>query len=227
MTARDRRLLTMLVPVLIAGAVWFLLLAPKRKEADRLDGSIAAAQTRLATAQSDAARYEASRAQIAANLEVLRHAGRAVPASAAMPALLRQLERTGRRTGVSVDSLTTADGGKAAATPVAGAQATPLNLTLSFQGRFFAFEKFLGRLDRFIRVSRDQVEASGRLLSVRNLTLAANDKGLRGQVDASVFVLPDVQTLLPPATAPASPAPGTQSTSTGQGSSIATPAVAP
>jgi Tfp pilus assembly protein PilO len=228
MTSRDRFLLTLMIPVLVSGGVWFLLLGPKRKEVERLDTSIAAAQTRLATAQSNVASYEAARREVAANLKVLGNAGKAVPASVAMPALLRQLERTGRRTGVDMQSVVTADAGKnAAATPTAGAQATPLNVTLTFDGRFFALQRFLGRLDRFIRISREQVQATGRLLSVRDLTLASKDGHLSGQVQASVYVLPDLQSILPPAATPATPAPGNQSTSAGQGSSIATPAVAP
>lgn len=213
MTERDRKLLMLIAPVAVLAALWFLVFSPKRQESQRLDGEISAAQTRLSTAQGDLARYEQARRELSANVSALRGAGRAVPANAAVPALLRQLERTAKRSHVEMRAITTGAGsGKPAtaapptsATAAPGGEVTSVGLTLTFEGRYFALERFFARLDRFIEVSRKKVDATGRLLNVRSLDLAAGPAGLSAQVAANVFVLPDISALLPPA-APAAPA---------------------
>jgi hypothetical protein len=242
MSQRDRFLLALVIPVLLVGGVWFLLLSPKRKEAEKLDTQIAAAQTRLGTAQSDLARYEAARQALAANMRSLAQAGRAVPASAAMPALLRQLERTGERTRVELQSVSTDGDGKSAAAPAAPAPAaagdgaapaaapaaepTPINLTLSFEGRFFDVQRFFTRLDRFIRISREQVEATGRLMAVRDLSLVGKDGRLTAQVQTSVYVLPDLASLLPATPGAPAAAPVADAGSAAPGGAVAAVGVA-
>jgi hypothetical protein len=233
MTQRDRFLLTLIMPVLVLGGVWFLLLSPQRKEAERLDTELAAQQQRLGAAQSDLIRYQTARDELHRAMRDLAAAGKAVPADTAVPALLRQLEGTAQRAGVEMEAITTATGTvpvaapipdpaadpAAAADPTAAApQATSVDLTLTFRGRFFALERMFGRLDRFVETTRERVEATGRLLSVRDLQLASQEDGLVAQVQASVYVLPDLSALLPttpaddpsgmaPVADPAAPAP--------------------
>lgn len=202
MTARDRFLLTLIVPVLVVGGVWFLLLSPQRKESGKLDASIVTAQEQLSQADSQVAQYEAARRSLRQNMEQLAQAGRAVPASAAMPALLRELERTSSRSHVDMQAITTGSSGSSgSATPSSDATGvTSMDLTLTFHGRYFDMERLFGRLDRFIRVSRAQVEATGRLLSIHGLDLTvAGGGGLTAALKASVYVLPDVRQLLPAA----------------------------
>ncbi|HEY8584910.1 MAG TPA: hypothetical protein VIL49_18265, partial [Capillimicrobium sp.] len=92
---------------------------------------------------------------------------------------------------------------------------------------FFGVQRFFARLDRFIRVSRSEVAATGRLLAVRDVTLSSEGGRLSAQVLATVYVLPDLQSALsavdgsggaPPATPPADPS---------AGSTLATAGVAP
>lgn len=216
MTKRDRFLLTLIVPVLVLGGVWFLLLSPQRKEAERLDTELAAEQQRLSTAQGDLIRFQAARDELDRAMADLASAGKAVPADTAVPALLRQLEGSAERSGVEMEAITTSTGSvplaaptaapaeataedpaAAAAAPAATPSATSVELTLTFRGSYFALERLFSRLDRVVDVSRRRVEATGRLLSVRDLQLAQRQGELVAQVQASVYVLPTLASLLP------------------------------
>jgi len=235
MTSRDRVLLALVVPALVAVGVWFLLLAPQRKEAERLDTQIAAAQTRMAAAQGDLVRFTAARDALKTNLAALAAAGRAVPATAAVPPLLRRLERTARASGVEMRSITTAGASgtsvpaPAAAAPDAGApsgaastagagapsaaaagttlgaaaaQPQTIDVTLTFEGRYFALRRLLARLDRFVQRQGDGVRAGGRLISVRGLDLNASGRRLTAQAQAAVYVLPEADPVVPPEVSP-------------------------
>jgi hypothetical protein len=82
---------------------------------------------------------------------------------------------------------------------------TSVSVELTFEGRYLALERFFRRLDRFVAVSGDELDATGRLLAVDGMSLASEEGKVTASVDAQVFVLPDVRTLLPvePAAVPA------------------------
>ena len=241
MTQRDRLLLTLLVPVLVLGGVWFLLLSPQRKEAERLDTDLAAEQQRLNAAEGEVIRFQAAREELARAMADLTAAGKAVPADTAVPALLRQLQGTATRSGVEMEAVTTAASAvevpapAATATATAETAATPpptataVQLSLTFNGDFFDLQRMLERLDRVVQVSQQRVKATGRLLSVSDLQLVQEKGELVAQVEASVFVLPTVTALLPAAGLPADgavPAAAGGTTDTPGGSlAAATPAV--
>jgi hypothetical protein len=206
MTARDRVLLTIIVPALLAAGLWFAVVAPKRAETAKLDGRIAAAQTRLAAAQGEIARSEQARGALNANLVALAQAGRAVPAQTAMEPLLRHLQDTARHAGVrlvSVDSAPTdasapaanaaaAAGDEAAGQPTT-AQTTSIDLTMSVESRFPALRRFLAALQAAVRVHGADVTATGRLLSIRSITATSEDGALKADIEASAFVLDGVR----------------------------------
>lgn len=213
MTQRDRVLLVLVIPILVLGGVWFLLLSPQRKEAERLHGELVTEQERLNAAQGDLIRYRDARDELARAMRELAAAGKAVPADTAVPALLRELQATARRADVEMEAITTASGtvpveapaapqdAAAVDDPAAPAAETPaattVDLTLTFHGDYFALERLFTRLDRVVRVSRKRVAATGRLLSVRDLALTRQEDGLVAQVEASVYVLPSLASLLP------------------------------
>jgi hypothetical protein len=207
MTQRDRVLLTIVVPLLLAAGLWFAVVSPQRKEAARLDGQIAAAQDRVSAAQSEIAAGQQARQEVAANLTALTAAGRAVPAQTAMEPLLRQLQRTAQRSGVRLDSVGSASAdataaptapATTAADPTAGAQpsaamTTTIDLTLSVKGRFFAMQRFFAALQDTVRVSQQRVAATGRLLTVRSISVTSDAGVLTADVEASAHVLTGVQ----------------------------------
>jgi hypothetical protein len=208
MTQRDRVLLTIVVPLLLAAGLWFALVAPQRKEAARLDGQIAAAQSRLSSALGEIARARQARSEVAANLSALTNAGRAMPAETAMEPLLRQLQASARHAGVHLDSIGSApaEAGAAAAPAPATTAAdatgsgqpavpdtTTIDLTMTVKGHFFAMERFFTALQDTVRVSQQRVAATGRLLTVRSISVTSDAGVLTADVEASAHVLTGVQ----------------------------------
>ena len=52
LTDRDKKIIFLLVPLLVAAGYWFLILAPKRKEASQVSQQLVEAQGKRDTAQS-------------------------------------------------------------------------------------------------------------------------------------------------------------------------------
>lgn len=195
---RDRVLLAVIVVAGVLAGGFFFVVKPKRAEMRALDTQISTAQSRLDTAVSTLDNEQAAKARISHDLGGLLAAGKAVPTTVAMPALLRQLQSTGDRGGVTMTSFTT--GGTSAAaptstsTPSTGATAgvQTQTLQLQFGGGFIDLQRFLAHLQSFVDVSRQRVQATGRLLALDSVQLAsagAKAKGLTAQVGATIYSL--------------------------------------
>jgi Tfp pilus assembly protein PilO len=125
MTARDRLII---VAVLVAAAlagVWFVGLAPKRKEAADLQGQIDAASQQLADAQQKAAQARQAKGRYDKDYAEVTALGKAVPKSDALPSLLYQLQTAAHDARIDFRSLkVSASGGQG---PVASTPSTPAN----------------------------------------------------------------------------------------------------
>jgi hypothetical protein len=91
LTARDKKILIVLVPVVVLAAYWFLLLNPKREEA-----STAATARAAEGAQQN---FDVSYAQVV-------RLGKAIPSSVDMPSLLVQLDAAAAGTGIHFTNIT-------------------------------------------------------------------------------------------------------------------------
>ena len=91
-----------------------------------------------------------------------------MPQRVAMPAMLRQLVRVAKRTGVRLDSVTPQP-----ATTLQGYDAVPMDVVVG--GRYLPIQRFLHRLRVQARVAGNQVHSSGRLFSVETVNLAADE----------------------------------------------------
>ena len=156
-----------LTAVAVAAAVligWFGLVSPQRSKASSLDQTIQETQTQLVVAKASA--RPAGRAKVGASQRSLR---RAMPQRVAMPAMLRQLLRISKRTGVRLDKVTPQP-----ATTLQGYEVVPMDVVVA--GRYLPVQRFLHRLRVQARVAGDGVHASGRLFSVDTLNLAADEQ---------------------------------------------------
>ena len=156
-----------LTAVAVAAAVligWFGLVSPQRSKASSLDQTIQETQTQLVVAKANA--RPAGRAKVGASQRSLR---RAMPQRVAMPAMLRQLLRISKRTGVRLDKVTPQP-----ATTLQGYEVVPMDVVVA--GRYLPVQRFLHRLRVQARVAGDGVHASGRLFSVDTLNLAADEQ---------------------------------------------------
>ena len=227
MSQRDRIILGVVAVLAVFGGGWIGVAKPKRQEAAKLDQQIEAARTDLAGASARAAEYRAARASLRKHPEVFKQSARALPNRAATPELLRTLMRKAEGTGVTMTDFKT--------TP--GAETTPgitsVGLDLNFIGDFLSLQRYLARLQKMVGVTAQDVNAKGRLMTLKTVTLTPGDDGrLTAKVAATVYVMSAAAlaggaTTPAPATgtaAPATPAPAPAPPAPANGAAAATPA---
>lgn len=117
-TERDKKILSLLIPVALIAAYWFLVLSPKKEESAAIQEQLSQAQTEQQTAESAAAAVAGAKSNFAADYTTVIRLGKAVPSTVDMPSLLVQLDRAARGTGIDFDKIQT---GERTAAPVAAA----------------------------------------------------------------------------------------------------------
>jgi Tfp pilus assembly protein PilO len=125
MTARDRKILIMLAPVLAIGAFWFLVLAPKRQEATAVSDQLAQVEAARDTAKAQAAQVAGSKEAFSRDYATVIRLGKSVPAKVDMPSLLVQLDAAAKGTGIDFISIQTGDRTTAATTAPAASGTGP------------------------------------------------------------------------------------------------------
>jgi hypothetical protein len=202
MTPRTLGAIVAVLVLAYAAAGWFLLVSPKRAEAGRLNGEIAAATSELAAARAAAAVVPDDTQPIAV-ADVFRLAT-AIPSTPDMPGILLELSRIAEETGIRFRSITPQE-----AVPVASYYSVPIDIALD--GSFYALSDFLFRLRTLVTVRRGVLHASGRLFSVSSVDFSESNEGfptLAASLKLNAFVF---GTSVPPTGAPppAEPAPST------------------
>jgi hypothetical protein len=178
-----------------AGAFYMLVLTPEHHKATALNAKIATQQQALATAQQQLASGRAAQAKLRAAQAQLASVNVAVPAHSDMPEVLRALERAAKAAHVQMQSITVSASTSATSQPSASstppsasgtgtANATPIQLT--FAGGYLALEKLVRRLDGFVVVSGNRVNATGPLLSVSSVQLSGAPK-LTANLSANIY----------------------------------------
>ncbi len=224
-----------LVVVACAIAFWLLLLSPKREKVDELTAQTDQLTAEVATEQQRAALAAEAKENFPANYQQLVLLGKAVPAEAATPSLLVQLDGVGIRSNTRFMSISGGGGGggssggstaeateSAAALLPLGASVGPAGLSvmpysLDFDGGFFAIADFIEGLDALVRTRNGEVDARGRLVTIDGFNLspggaeggasAAPSSVLSANFSVTTYVTPPGQGL----TAGATPSgPGTE-----------------
>ena len=113
---RDKKILSLLIPVALIAAYWFLVLSPKKEESAAIQEQLSQAQTDQQAAESAAAAVAGAKSNFAADYTTVIRLGKAVPSTVDMPSLLVQLDRAARGTGIDFDKIQT---GERTAAPVA------------------------------------------------------------------------------------------------------------
>jgi Tfp pilus assembly protein PilO len=116
LTDRDRKIVLLLVPVLLIAVYWFLVLAPKRKEAHKLSGQVTKAQQARDTAVSTANNLEQAKVHFASQYAEMVRLGKAIPTDVDMPSLVVQLDQAAHGTGIQFADIKV--GTRVAAAPV-------------------------------------------------------------------------------------------------------------
>jgi hypothetical protein len=238
----------LLIPAILAlaaaAAFWFLVVTPKRERMAALDTQITAQQSQAAQAEQQLAGYKQAKADYKANYTKLARLGKAVPADDDVRSLLVQLDDTAKRANITFQSLNvgsgstvpaadtakSATGGKLApppgTVPVGTAGFSAMPFSFEFTGSFFRLSDFFSRLEKFVTVQNDQLDVTGRLLLLGNISLTPQGNGLdrlKAEVGAAAYIVPPT-TGVAGATPPTAPAttPGTTTPPAGTGTAPTT-----
>ncbi|HEX8742958.1 MAG TPA: type 4a pilus biogenesis protein PilO [Thermoleophilaceae bacterium] len=130
LTDRDRKILLVLAPLVLLLAYWFVVLAPQRSEAGKVEQELTKARGERDTAQAQIGQLNAAKASFASDYQEVIRMGKAIPDRVDMPSLLVQLDRAARGTGIEMNEIqvtpaTEPEGGAAPAAPAPGGGANP------------------------------------------------------------------------------------------------------
>jgi hypothetical protein len=202
---------------LSAFAFYFFLLAPKRDQVAKLDKDIAAKSAEVAQSQAMLTTYEAAKASYKTNYATLARLGKAVPADDDVRSLLVQLEATADKTGVdftqmelgsslagaqsqsSNEQSETTSGELASAPgaiPVAGGALSAMPFNFTFSGGFFDLSTFFAKLEHFVTLNNQRIDATGRLLRLESVSLTPSSAGfpkMQAAIGAAAYIVPPVE----------------------------------
>jgi Tfp pilus assembly protein PilO len=122
LTARDKKILIVLVPVAVLAAFWFLLLSPKREEAATAATELTQQEDRLDAARQASRAAEGAQQNFETTYAQVVRLGKAIPSTVDMPSLLVQLDAAAAGTGIQFTNITA--GQRTVAAPLAAASST-------------------------------------------------------------------------------------------------------
>lgn len=166
----DTRTLSVIAGVCIllyAAAGYFLIVSPKKGEANRLDEEIAATTVELAAARAAVEAQDDTQPITVADIFRL---ATAMPSAPDMPGILLELSRIAEESGIRFKSIS-----PQSAVAVGTYLSVPIDVT--FDGSFYALSDFLFRLRTLVSVRRGELHAAGRLFSVASVDFAEADTG--------------------------------------------------
>jgi Tfp pilus assembly protein PilO len=123
-TARDRRIILAIVPLLLLAGYWFMILAPKRAESQKVTTELTKAQAARDAAEQQVAQLNGAKASFATDYATVLRLGKAVPTTLDMPSLLVQIDRAARGTGIEIDDFKPGSAAGASA-PASNSSSTP------------------------------------------------------------------------------------------------------
>ncbi len=191
--------------IVLAAAGYFLLVQPKKKEANKASQEIVQLNQEIADAQAQATQAAGLSKILVADFNKLQTA---MPGTAKMDEIYLQLDALTRATGVRFDNVQPG-------TPIDTSTYQVLPITLIFQGSFTNLSDFLLRLQSLVLVENHKLSASGRLFTVDQVSFSEGENGFPQimatlQIDAYVYGHPPTSS----ATGPTSTTSTTTSTDT-------------
>src|SRR4051812_678822 len=93
----------MLVPLLLVAGYWFMVLAPKRSESQKMSQQLSQAAEARDSAQQQVTQLNGAKSTFPSDYATVVRLGKAVPTTLDMPSLLVQLDRAARGTGIEID----------------------------------------------------------------------------------------------------------------------------
>lgn len=202
MTARDRKLLFILVPAATFALYWMLLMNPVLDRRAALEQPIQQAETERDKDVNAARQVTAAKARYERDYAELVELSKAIPESVAVADLMRELNRAARGMGIEFSNITMADATAAeedapqpagtpapAASTARGLEEIPVDLT--FNGRFFALSDLFRTMQRFVRTADGQLQVHGRLIRVDEFSFDSTSfPNITAQIKATIYAAP-------------------------------------
>ena len=215
LSGRVALLLVVIGTLVIVLLGWFVLVAPERSKASKLDSQINDTNTQL-QALTNLLEGPAGRQSLVST----RVFQKAVPDNVKMSEIMRQLSAAASASGVEVDGI-------APGLPVPGAGTETQPISLSVKGHYFGLQKFLRLLRSSADLNGDQVRATGRLYSVDTIQFSGGGTPTPGQSSGSSVITATLALNAfvydPSAVAPSLAPPTTTTTPTDTTSAAASP----
>jgi Tfp pilus assembly protein PilO len=197
MSARDRKLLMMFVPLAVFAVYWLLLLNPALDRREGLQKPLAQARVERDTAVAAADKMAAAKENYEKDYDELVKLSQAIPDSVAVSDLMRELNSAAHGMGIEFSNITMAP-------PEAGPEQTvattaspdtasldEIPVELTFDGRFFALADLFHAVQRFVAVADDHLEVHGRLIRIDEFSFdSASFPSITAQISATVFAAP-------------------------------------
>lgn len=232
MNAKNPILIIAAAFVVVGFAFYNFALKPKQQEVDAVATQIEDAQARLDAARQLLASNNQAKKRFRAAYSTVVRLGKAVPGDDDVRSLVVQLDRASKSTFVDFQSIEVGSATAAPATlaPTATGAVLPPGATVgpagfpmmpfsfSFRGEFFRLGRFFQRLDGFVKANNENIDVTGRLLTVDALKLEPDATGFPN-VKATVQATSYLVSPLEGATGGATPA--------GPGGVVVDPAVPP
>lgn len=205
-----------LAVALVAGALWVLVLSPKRDEASKLEAQAETVRGSLAQHRSEIATAEEARRDFGAEYQRLVVLGKAVPGGDETASLLVQVSHIADHAHVRFSNLALSSegsgesgeaappppspGGEPASATEVAASTLPLGATigpaglgvmpydLTFEGSFFQIADFIKGLDSLVETQKEKVTVDGRLLTLNGFALQEAPKAEFPHLEATFSV---------------------------------------
>src|SRR5215212_7335695 len=198
MSARDKKLLRILVPVAVFAVYWLLLLNPALDRREGLQKPLEQAQAERDTAVATADRMVQAKENYERDYAELVKLSKAIPQSVAVSDLMRELNTAAAGMGIEFSNITmtpeSTDAVSQAAAESTSLAATGLDeipVELTFDGRFFALADMFHSIQEFVQVADQRLDVHGRLIRIDEFSFdSAEFPSITAQISATIYAAP-------------------------------------
>jgi type II secretory pathway component PulM len=196
MSARDKKLLTIFVPLAIFAMYWLLLLNPALNKREDLQKPIDAAQVERDEAVALAHEMTEAKVNYKKDYAELVTLSKAIPQSVAVSDLMRELNEAAEGMGIEFTDITMAAADAPTETePGAVSPDTQIldeiPVELTFDGRFFALSDLFRSIQRFVQVADGELEVHGRLIRIEKFSFDSSSfPNITAQISATIYAAP-------------------------------------
>jgi hypothetical protein len=104
-TDRDKKIISLLAPILLIAGFFYFVLSPKRHEAGKVQEDLTQAETARDSAEAQVTQLTSAKNSFASDYQTVIRLGKSIPSSVDMPSLLVQLDTAAKGTRINFDEI--------------------------------------------------------------------------------------------------------------------------